>query len=987
MAANHPTIQEDTLTYQRDGQTQEIMLGTSEWYAWLERATTFTFCSASGTFTARKERSGNQRGGWYWKAYRKRGGTLFSAYLGKPETVTSERLHAVAAHLNEEDQFTNHRVRHERTLQRSSLPAPSTPAPRGAPQEEQTTPPRPMRFFNLPAQLTSLVGREQETAQVCALLRRSEVRLLTLLGPGGVGKTRLALAVAARLSDEFANGVVFVSLAPIRDPQLVIAAIAQVLGLHQEALQNVQRFLQDRHLLLVLDNFEQVAGAAPLIEEILLACPQLKALITSRAALHLQGEQEFPVPPLSLPDLHMLSQVQPDEVLNRFAAIALFVQRAQALLPHFQLTADNMRPIADICLRLDGLPLAIELAAARVKLLPPQALLARLTPRLAVLTGGAPTLPLRQQTLRNTLQWSYDLLSADEQWLFRRVSVFVGGCTLEALAAVCSAAGRDQTFDILSGVSSLLDHSLLSQMKPEGEEPRLAMLETVREYALSCLEEHGETEDVRRAHARYYLSLAEEIALPGRRGGQPLRWLRRLTEEQDNLRAALGSLIEHREAELAVQLSGALWWYWVNRGSFSEGRAFLAAALSLPHSGKRTPARARALCAAGELALRQGNYQVATALLEESVASYREVGEKRGLAQALLNLGLSIASAQRFAEARTLIEQSIALAHEMDDPWLLGHAQDSLARLAWKQGDLETTRVLAEQGLQLAPQLGELRGQVSPRKLLATVALVQGDYRRAADIAQELLAIGRSVGDRETECSALFTLGTVASRQGDHVQASDLYHRCLHIASDIDSARTSSMTLARLGEIAYEQGNYASASERYRESLSYAHAFEDKEVIGGALLGLARVAKAEKQYGRAAHMLGAAEARINVHIDLDALARLAYEREVAALQTYLGKEAYTQARDEGSTMTLEQVLTIPEPAAARGASPRYPDELTEREVEVLRLVASGLTDTQVAEQLVISPRTVQGHLRSIYSKIGAHSRSAATRYAVERNLL
>jgi predicted ATPase/DNA-binding CsgD family transcriptional regulator/Tfp pilus assembly protein PilF len=987
MAQNHPMVHEDRLVYQLDGRTQEVMLGTPEWYAWLAMASTFTFRSTSGTFTARKERAGNQRGGWYWKAYRKHEGKLFSAYIGKSESLTIARLHTVAARLNGEDGLMKSQVIHANTSEASALPALSPAVPVRIPQVEQTSRPVNVRFFNLPAQLTPLVGREQDTAQVCALLLRSQVRLLTLLGPGGVGKTRLALAAAAQLSDEFANGVVFVSLAPIRDPHLVIAAIAHVLGLHQGTLQDVQRFLQDRHLLLVLDNVEQVASAAPLIEGILFACPQIKALITSRAALHLQGEQEFPVPPLSLPDLSTLSQVSADALLDRYAAVALFVQRAQALRPQFQLTTDNVRPIADICIRLDGLPLAIELAAARIKLLPPQALLARLTPRLTVLTGGARTVPERQRTLLGTLQWSYDLLNADEQRLFRRVSVFVSGCTLEAIAAVCGAGGRDQVSDALGCVSALLDHSLLFQMKQEGEEPRLAMLETVREYALDCLEENGETEAIRRDHARYYLTLAEEIAPPGRRRGQQLRWLRRLTEEQENLRAALGFLIERREAELAVQLSGALWWYWVNRGSFNEGRAFLAASLSLPHSGDRTPARARALCGAGELALRQGNYQVATALLEESVASYREVGETRGLAQALLNLGLSVASAQRFAEARTLIEQSIALSREMDDPWLLGHAQDSLARLAWKQGDLETTRVLAEQGLQLAPQLGELRAQISPRKLLATVALVQGDYNRAADLASALLAIARSVGDRETECSALFTLGTVALRQGDHAQASDLFNRCLNIASEIGSARNSSMTLARLGEIACEQGNYALASERFRESLSYANAFEDKEVIGGALLGLARVAKAEKHYGQAAHLLGAAEGQINVRIDLDALARLSYEREVVALRTYLGKEAYTQAWDEGSQMTLEQILTIPEPAAARNASPMYPDELTEREVEVLRLVASGLTDTQVAEQLVISPRTVQGHLRSIYSKIRAHSRSAATRYAVERNLL
>ncbi len=964
MTQDHPTVQEETLTYQRDGQTQEILLGTAEWYAWLDSAATFTFRSASGTFTARKERSGNQRGGWYWKAYRKRRGKLFSVYLGKSETITGERLQAVAASLNRE----NH------------------PAGSG-PQAEHTALPPTSSFFNLPAQLTSLVGREQETEQVCALLLHPQTRLLTLLGPGGVGKTRLALAAAERLANRFANGVVFVSLAPIRDPGLVAPAIADALGLHQGTLQEMQRLLQEQSLLLVLDNVEQVASAAPFIEKILLACPQIKALLTSRAALHLPGERQFPVPPLSLPDPHTLSQVQVDDLLNRSTAIALFLQRAQALLPQFQLTAQNMRAIAAICMRLDGLPLAIELAAARSKLFPPQALLARLTPRLAMLTGGSPALPLRQQTLRNTLQWSYDLLSPDERWLFRRVAVFVGGCTLEALTQVCGAPGLDQRPDVLNGVSSLLDHSLLSQVEQQGEEPRLTMLETVREYALDCLEENGETEDVRYAHAQYYLALAEEMAPPRKRTEQSFGWLRRLTEEQENLRAALGFLIEHKEAEPAVQLSGALWWYWVNRGYFSEGRAFLSASLSLPHSGGRTSERARALCGAGDLALRQSNYQVATVLLEESVSIYREIGETRGLAQALLNLGLSIASAQQFSQARTLIEQSMALAREMDDLWLLGHAQDSLSRLAWKQGDLKTTRVLAEQGLQLAPRLGELRAQVSPRKLLAMIALAEGDYYRATEIASTLLAISQERADRDTEFSALFTLGTVALRQREHGQASDLFKRCLEIAFEIGSARNRSVTLARLGELACEQGDYPLASERFRESLLHAQACEDKEVSGGALLGLARVAKAEKQYWRAAHLLGAAEARIALHTDLDALARAAYERDAAALQTYLGKETYARARDAGSQMAPEQVLALPEPAVTRNAYPGYPDELTEREVEVLRLVASGLTDKEIAEQLVVSPRTIQGHLRSIYRKIQAHSRSAATRYAVERYLL
>jgi predicted ATPase/DNA-binding CsgD family transcriptional regulator len=989
MAQNHPTVQEDTLIYQLDGRTQEILLETSEWYAWLELASTFTFRSASGTFTARKERAGNKRGGRYWKAYRKREGKLLSAYLGKSETLTNQRLHAIAATLNEEENLTSSRVIHASPPRSSFLPALPTAAPVGGPQVEQASRPRVIHFFNLPSQLSSLIGREQDTARVCAALRRPQVRLLTLLGPGGVGKTRLALASAAELHAEFADGVVFVSLAPIRDPHLVISAIAHALGLRQGALKEVQRFLQDRHLLLVLDNFEQVASAAPWIEDVLQTCPQTKALITSRTALHLQGEHEFPVLPLSLPDWHTLSQTVADDLPSRYTAIALFMQRAQALLPQFQLTAANMCIIADICMRLDGLPLAIELAAARIKLLPPQALLAHLSQRLSLLTDGARTLPERQRTLRNTLQWSYDLLNADEQRLFRRLSVFVGGCTLEAVAAVYGAGGVDQTSDVLRGVSSLIDHSLLSQANQEAAEPRLVMLETVREYALECLQEHGEVEDTRRRHALYYLTLVEEIAPQGRDGEQQRRWLRRLTQEQENLRAALGFLVEHREAELAVQLSGALWKYWVNRGYFSEGRACLTASLGLPHAGKRTRARARALCGAGELALRQGNYQIATALLEESVASYQEQREKRGLAEALLHLSLSLAPAQRFAEARTLIEQSIALSREMDDTWLLGHALDSMSRLALKQGDIEATRALAEENLQAAPQVGEIRAQISPRKLLATVALVQGDYGRAADLAEALLTISREVGDRESECSALFTLGIVALRHGDHAQASALYSTCLNVASEIGSARNSSMALIRLGEVAYEQGNYALAVERFRESLSYTDTFEDTEVVGVALLGLARVAKAERRYWRAAHLLGAAEARMNVPIDLDALARVAYERDVATLRTYLGDKVYTQAQEEGSRMTPQQILTIPEPASAAAlkGSLKYPDELTEREVEVLRLVASGLTDAQVAEQLVVSPRTVQGHLRSIYNKINVNSRSAATRYAVEQQLI
>lgn len=986
MAQFKPAVDEDRLTYHLDGRTHTIMLDMPEWYAWLDTATTFTFRSTAGTFTARKERAGNNRGGRYWKAYRKRAGKLYSAYLGKAETVTLQRLQAVAAQLNNAVQRSVSRITEAPPAGSESLPAAAPAASSAEPSVEQATPPPVGRLFNLPTQLSSLVGREQNTAQVCTLLRRSDVRLVTLVGPGGVGKTRLAMAAAAALAGEFIDGVIFVSLASIRDPQLVIPALARELGLQQNTLQAVQRCLHDWHLLLVLDNFEQVASAAPLLEEILMSAPHVKAMITSRLALQLQGEHRYPVLPLSLPAPDMLAQIAAEAIAERSAAVMLFTQRARAVLPHFQLTVENMQAVAAICIRLDGLPLAIELAAARITLFSPQALLARLAQRLDVLSGGGRTLPERQRSLYTTLQWSYELLDAGERRLFRRMAIFVGGCTLEAIAAVCGPGEEDAA---TSSVSALIDHSLLYRTKQDGVEPRLAMLETVREYALDRLAQHGETEDLRRAHARYYLALAEEIAPHLQRGGHQRPWMRRLDEEHENLGAALGHLIKRREARLAVRLSGALWWYWVNRGAYSEGSAWLTAALGLPDNGPCTPARARALLGAGELALRQRRFQAASSLLEASVSGYRELGEQRGLAQALLNLGLAVGSSQRFAEARALIEESIALSRAMDDLWLMGHAKDSLSRLVWEQGDIETTRILAEQGLQLAPLIGEIRAHISPRKLLIRVALVEGNYSRAAELAGEMLAIAQDVRDQESEFSALYTLGTVAIRQGEYAQATGLFQRCLNLAAETGSVRNRGMALAWLGEVAGEQGNQALAAERYRACLSAVAAIEDQAVAGLALLGLARIEKAARHYRRAAHMLGAAGARLNLRIDLDALALVGYERDLAALGTYLGNATCTQALDAGSTMTLEQLLTLPEPSGAAPASPSilYPDDLTEREVEVLRLVAAGLSDTQVAEKLIISPRTVQGHLRSIYSKIHVHSRTAATRYAVEHRLV
>jgi len=432
---------------------------------------------------------------------------------------------------------------------------------------------------HLPIQPTPFIGREKEVDAVYHLLLREDVRLVTLTGPGGVGKTRMALHVAEQLRAHFADGVWFVSLAPISDPDLVIPTIAQTLGLweagERSLLEQLQVFLRERQVLLLLDNFEQVVRAAMHVANLLTICSHLKVLVTSREVLHVRAEREFPVPTLSLPDPKRL----PDLVaLSQYEAVALFIQRAQAARPEFQVTNANAPAVAEICARLDGLPLAIELAAARIKLLSPQALLTRLGQRLQLLTSSARDVPARQQTLRNTIQWSYDLLDAQEQQLFCRLSVFVSGCTLEAVEAISAALGN-ATLPVLDGVVSLIDKNLLQQTAQEGEEIRLLMLETIREYGWEVLAERQEREAIQAAHAAYYLALAEE-AERALGGPQQLLWLERLEREYDNLHAALhwlrlqGSRVEGggEAAEQALRLETALSWFWIMRGYQNDGR-------------------------------------------------------------------------------------------------------------------------------------------------------------------------------------------------------------------------------------------------------------------------------------------------------------------------------------------------------------------------------------------------------------------------------
>ncbi len=919
--------------------------------------------------------------------------------------------------------------------QRSSIEDASTHG------EEQ--PQKSEAMWKVPTSLTSLVGREQEATVVCALLRRPETRLLTLMGTGGIGKTRLSLEVAAQMRANFPDGVCFVSLATISDPNLVIPTVAEILEIQERGVQSlfeqVKVSLQNKRLLLLLDNFEQVVAAAPQVVELLAACPGLKAIVTSRAVLHVQGEQEFSLSPLALPDSKQLTT---SDVLVQYAAVTLFLQRAHAVVPTFQITQANAHTIAEICVRLDGLPLAIELAAARVRLLPPQALLARLAQRLQLLKGGPRTLPMRQQTLRNTIQWSYDLLDAQEQRLFRHLSVFVGGWTLDAAESMEGEDdnGNESTWSVLDGMASLLDKSMLLHLEQGDEEIRFFMLETIREYGQESLRESGEVETIQRAHALYYLSLAEE-AEPHLKGAQQLAWLKRLEQEHDNIRAALSWLIEHKEAEPALRLSGALGRFWLIGGYLSEGRRWLEATLGLAQANEHKLARAKAFYSAGVLVSYLGDYVIAHSLVEESVVYYRELGNERGLAESLSSLGWISYQRSATTTAKTIVEESVVHAQNTGDKWVLAEALQWLGTFMFRQNDFEQARHFLKESVVLYRKQEDIRGlshalttlvytEISEGKVLqattyaqesislarksgskpdiaqALIALAyaksfENEYMSAIALTQEALVLVREMGDKRTIARALCVLGDMTLAQGNVIQAAALLEESLSLMQEWDSKLDIAVVLYVLGDIRRLQGDFIQARACHKEGLALAREVKSNVYIGWHIIGLARVAVAEAQFVQATHLFGTVETWLDVNIAMDPVQRADYERTIESVRTQLGETVFASALAEGRTMTPEQLLTAqnqspslesaPTPskpilAVKSPLPPIYPDELTEREAEVLRLVAQGLTDAQIAKQLVISPRTVNSHLTSIYRKIQVSSRIAAAHYAREHNL-
>jgi predicted ATPase/DNA-binding CsgD family transcriptional regulator len=872
-------------------------------------------------------------------------------------------------------------------------------------QETDVSPAAPIA---LPVPPTSLIGREREVAVVLDLLQRADVRLVTLVGPGGVGKTRLALQVAA----ELASGgwdVRFVDLTAANEPSLVFLTIASAVGVREESGRPLATTLGEalaaRRLTVVLDNVEQVVAVGPDLAALLADCPHLRILATGRSSLRLRAEHLVPIAPLPVPASAGAGSHDLDSIAAS-PAVALFVDRAQAVDPGFALTPENAATIAEICARLDGLPLAIELAAARTRVLSPQALLARLERRLPLLVGGAPDLPARQRTLQDAIAWSAALLTEAERLLFARLAVFAGGFDLEAAEEVSRGVGESGALwasrgeesvpldssrpegtrrlldlDALDGLTSLIDKSLLQHHDLANGEGRYSMLQTVREYALASLLETGGAEEVRRRHARWFLQLAE-TAEPALTGPEQRRWLDRLESELDNLRAALdwaaggdGGGRTPADPGLALHLATSLWRFWVNRGYLSEGRDRLQRALAA--AGPDDPGRVRAFQHLGNILLDMGDYAGARAAYEDSLELSRATDDLAGVARALNGLGLVAGYTGDYDAASAWHEEALALRRQLGDALGLGNSLTNLGNVAAARGDVDRARSLLEEALAVRRAVADPGAVAYSLLNLGDLARLAGDLATARSSLEQSLALFTDVGDKLGVAYARYCLGRAAAADGVPAAALAFLGDALRLRQELGDRRGTIEAVEAIAVVAARNADAGTATTTAR-LLAAAGAqraaagavrppVDDPFIQGG-------IEAARRCAGMSAFEAARAQ---GAGLTLSDAAKSAYE-----LAERLGRpDEWIPASPAG------RASAPPDPDSAVSSAATFPAGLSAREVEVLRLVAAGLTSAEVAERLYLSPRTVQAHLYRIYSKLGVSTRAAATRFAVEHGLM
>jgi predicted ATPase/DNA-binding XRE family transcriptional regulator len=806
---------------------------------------------------------------------------------------------------------------------------------------DAVAPPAPWRAAerqrtNLPVPLTTLVGREEELEAVRSQLLRERVRLVTLTGPPGIGKTRLCIEAAHEVTGEFEDGVYFVPLASVNDPGMVLAALGRALkvkegygpseGLGQSLADRLKEHLGDKRALLVLDNFEHLLPAAPQVADLLAYCPWVKVLVTSREPLRVRGERQIAVPPLDVPDPAQLLSLNLAEPKNQPSAlsalaqcpsVALFLERARENNPGFDLTEKSAQAVAAICARLEGVPLAIELVAARSDAASPDMLLEELESK-RELRSDRQDVPQRHRTLREATRWSYDLLEEGERRLFARLAVFVGGCTRSAAEAVCNARG-DLPLKVGKALSSLAGKSLLTEQRPgevdeqAGRELRYFIFETIREYALEKLRDSGDEQGTRRLHLEYYLALAV-AAQAQLEGPQQAALMTRLEDEHDNLRAALEWALAHHEAALAVQLSGSLVQFWYARGYLSEGRNWLQTALDGTGAWS-SPEKAKALVGAASLASRQGDYLEATAQYEQGLEIYRALGDRSGIASALRGLGTVANEQGDYDRADAHYRESLALSRELDDRPALASILNNIGNQALARGKADEAAALYRESLQMAREMGSKQKIATALLNLGRVAMYHhADYEQAVLALTENLALCRDLGSKGGIAASLYQLGRAMLYMGNYARAEALFEESLGLCRQLDEKPGIASTLLGLGLAVLMQGGSMQARLLLVESLALCRDLGLRLGIIECLEGFAGIALAEGMPEEGARLLGSVEAMLEAEgRSLEGLHRPLVERWVEEARARLGELRFATAWEAGHALPPEEAIALAVP--------------------------------------------------------------------------